>query len=93
MVVRRFLVLETQCAVGRELDLAQRLEHARHIEVTLAEDDAVRLFLLFGEVLEVDAVQPVAKFVNYFHWIHGRANVVAKISTKTDSLVMPFHRL
>ena len=87
------LVLKAQRPIGRKLDLAKCLEHAGHVEVALPENDAVRLFLLFGEVLEVDAVQQVAKLVNHLDRIFGRANVVAKISTKTDSLVMPFHRL
>ena len=56
MVVGCFFILKAQRAIGRELDLAQRLEHAGHVKVALAEYDAVRPFLLLGEILEVDAV-------------------------------------
>ena len=93
MVVWCLLVLKAQRPIGRKLHFAKCLEHTGHVEVALPENDAVRLFLLFGEVLEVDAVQPIAEFVDHLDRIFGRAYVVTKISAKTDALVVALHRL
>ena len=88
MIVRRFLVFKAQCAVGGEFHFLQRLEHARDVEVSLADDHAVCPFFLFGKILQVNAVQAVAELVDDLDRVFTGANVVAKVCAEADAFVV-----
>ena len=59
----------------------------------VAEDHAFGVFFLLGEILEVDAVQPIVEQVIALHRIFGRADVVPQIGTGADPRVVALDRL
>ena len=92
-VVGMGFVFERQRAVGRELNLTQRLKHADNIEMAAAKHDVVRLLAEFGDVLEMDAIDAVGERSKAADRVFAACQVMTAIDAGADPLFAAYDHL